>query len=366
MIPVFEPFLTEAELRNVSECVQTGWISSQGRFIREFESRFAAYHGAKHAIAICNGTAALEVSLHALGIGKDDEVIIPSFTIISVALAVVRVGAVPKFVDVDPSTWNISPDQVRSAIGPRTRAMIVVHGFGHPADMGPLMRIAHKYGLKVIEDTAEAIASRYEDRLCGTFGDVGSFSLYANKLITTGEGGAIITNDDEQADRARRYINLYFGRTERFAHEALGYNFRMTNMQAAIGCAQMDRIEDAADRKIELGHWYAAELASCETVQFQQTIGPVRHVYWMYCVLLRDHVTMDAHAAMRHLSSRGVDTRSFFRGLHLQAPLQRYVQAGSCFPVTERLYQRGFYLPSSPKLTRDQVKTIVAALHQLA
>lgn len=369
MIPVSEPHFAGREIELVTDAVRSGWVSSAGKYIDTFQHDFAAYHGVSHCVALANGTAALEVALHAVGVAPGDEVVIPSFTIMSLALAVLRVGAVPRVADVDPDSWNITAEGIRAVLSDRTRAVIVVHGFGQPADMDPILDLARAHGVKVIEDTAESIGSRYKGRLCGTMGDVGSFSLYANKLITTGEGGCILTDDEVMADRARRYINLYFGLDERFSHEGLGYNFRMTNMQAALGVAQLEQIDAFAARKREIGRWYAEELATCDTVDFQKTMGDVDHVYWMYCVVLRDHVQMDAMAAMAHLGARGIGTRNLFKGLHAQAPLQPHLTAAdraAPFPVTERLYARGFYVPSAVTLTRDDVRSVVAALRELS
>ncbi len=365
-IPVSEPCLVGRELELVSDAVRSGWVSSAGPYIDKFEKNFAAYHGVKHCVALANGTAALEVSLHAIGVKPGDEVIIPSFTIISLALAVLRLGAIPRLVDVDPDNWNLTAEGVQAALSDKTRAVIVVHGFGHPADMDPTLELARVHDIKVIEDAAESIGSRYKGRLCGTLGDVGSFSLYANKLITTGEGGCITTNDDEIARKARGYINLYFGREERFSHEGLGYNFRMTNVQAALGCAQLEQIDYFAARKKQIGGWYRDALAGCDTVDFQATVGPVDHVYWMYCVVLRSHVEMTAMSAMAYLGERGIGTRNLFKGLHTQVPLQPYlVHTDKHFSVTERLYGRGFYVPSAVTLTKDNVMTVVDVLNEL-
>lgn len=369
MITVSEPSLAGRELELVTEAVQSGWISSAGKYIDVFQKGFADYNGVKHCVALTNGTAALEVALHAVGIEANDEVIIPSFTIMSLPLAILRLGAVPRVIDVDSDSWNLNAEGVAKVITEKTRAIIVVHGFGQPADMDFILKIANTYGLKVIEDTAEAIGSRYKGRLCGTMGDVGTFSFYANKLITTGEGGCIITDNDVYAERAQRYINLYFGSAERFSHEGLGYNFRMTNIQAAIGVAQLEQIEHFSARKREIGQWYAEELATCETVDFQKTVGNVEKVYWMYCVVLRNHIKIDAMGAMAHLKTRGIDTRNLFKGLHTQKPLQPHLMQtdkAAAFPVTEHLYARGFYLPSAVTLTRLDVATAVAALKELA
>jgi len=366
MIPVSLPSVGEREIELVSDAVRSGWVSSAGSYIEDFERSFSEYHGAGHCVALSNGTAALEVALHAAGVGKGDEVIIPSFTIMSVAIAVVRIGAIPRVVDVHSDSWNLTAETAREAITLRSRAIIVVHSFGHPADMDPIIELAKLHGLKVIEDVAESIGSSYKGKLCGTFGDVAAFSFYANKLVTTGEGGAIITNNKEIAGRARRYINLYFGNVERFSHDEIGYNFRMTNMQAALGCAQMEKIDHFVKLKKEIGFWYQDALESCDTVQFQKTIGPVDHVYWMYSVVLRDHVQMDAMAAMEYLKSCGIDTRPMFKGLHQQVPLQPYFDESALeCPVSEHLYLRAFYVPSAVTLTRDQVITVVEALKKL-
>ena len=368
MIPVSEPYLAGREIDLVSAAIRSGWVSSSGRYIDEFQEYFAAYHGVKNCVALSNGTAALEVSLHAVGVAEGDEVIIPSFAIMSLALAVLRVGAVPRLADVEPNSWNITAKGAAKLITDRTRAIIVVHSFGQPADMDPILDLACAHNIKVIEDTAESIGSRYKGRLCGTMGDAGSFSFYANKLITTGEGGCILTDNDDYAQRAQRFINLYFGLSERFSHEGLGYNFRMTNMQAALGVAQLEQIDNFAAKKREIGGWYAEALADCDTVDFQKTVGDVDHVYWMYCMVLKDHIQMDAMAAMGHLKARGIGTRNLFKGLHAQAPLQPHllqVDKDAAFPVTEHLYARGFYVPSAVTLTRAGVATVVAALKEL-
>ena len=248
IIPVCEPFLGGREMELVKDAVSSGWISSAGHYIDEFQNSFAQYHNVKHCVAVANGTAALEVSLHAIGIEKGDHVIIPSFTIMSLALAVLRLGAVPRVVDVDPDSWNITAEAISLVLTEKTRAIIVVHSFGQPVDMDPILELIQGKDVKLIEDTAESIGSSYKGQLCGAIGDIGSFSFYANKLITTGEGGCILTNSDKYAERASRYVNMYFGKNERFAHDDLGYNFRMTNLQAAIGCAQLEKIDDILKR----------------------------------------------------------------------------------------------------------------------
>ena len=366
-IPVCEPYISTDEIENVVECVKAGWISSQGKYVTALEDEFARFHGVDHAVALTNGTAAIEVALHAVGLEPGDEVIIPSFTIIAVAVAVIRLGGIPRFVDVDPLTWTMAPDRVEALVTSRTKAMIVVHTYGHPADMHKLMDIARRYDLKLVEDVAEAIASRYDGKLCGTFGDVAAFSLYSNKLITTGEGGMVITRDEDIAARARKYINLYFGQEERFHHVDLGFTFRMTNVQAAIGVAQMGRISEVIEKKKARGAWYRTFLRHSSVVEFQYTASNVEHVYWMYCVLLKDHVRASPKQCMELLAQKGIGTRPFFEGLHLQPPLVSFLPGSdTSFAVTERLHNRGFYLPSSVKLTRDEVRFVCDSLTDIA
>jgi len=363
MIPVSKPCIGDLELSYVSDAIKTGWVSSAGSYLGKFEQDFAAYHGVNHCVALSNGTAALEVALHSVGVSSGDEVVIPSFTIISVALAVIRVGAIPVVVDVDRSTWNISADLVAPAISEKTTAIIVVHGFGRPADMKPLIETARKKNLRIIEDVAESTGSRYEGHLCGTLGDVASFSFYANKLITTGEGGCIIANDEAIAERARRYINLYFGTEERFSHEGIGYNFRMTNMQAALGCAQMTKIDHFISEKRRLGKLYEAQFKGAKFANFVSL--PSDNVYWMYTILLSDDVKIPATELVTRLEQAGVGARSLFKGLHSQKTLQNKIRNVGPHPTTERLYNKGLYLPSSLDLTEKDIGNVYQTLKSL-
>src|SRR5574337_319052 len=234
MIPVNEPLLNGRERKLLIECIETGWISSDGPFVAEFERRFASYIGVKHGVAVCNGTAALETALFAAGIRKGDEVIMPSFTIISCALAAIRLGAVPVLVDVEPETWNMDVGQVEARITPRTKAIMPVHVYGHPVDMDPVVRLAESHGLMIVEDAAEAHGAEYKGRKCGSLGHISAFSFYANKIVTTGEGGMVLTDDPVLAERAKSYRNLCFRPEKRFCHIELGQNYRMTNLQAAV------------------------------------------------------------------------------------------------------------------------------------
>jgi perosamine synthetase len=266
-IPVNEPLLDGNEKKYLLECIETGWISSEGAFVNQFEEQFAAKVGRKYGVAVSNGTAALDLAVVALKIGKGDEVILPTFTIISCAAAIVRSGAVPVVVDCDPITWNMDVSQIETKITSKTKAIMIVHIYGLPVDLDPLLAIAHKYGLKIIEDAAEMHGQTYKDLPCGSFGDISTFSFYPNKHITTGEGGMLVTDNAQIAEHCRSLRNLCFQPQKRFVHEELGWNFRMTNLQAAIGVAQLERIDEFVVRKRAMGGKYTELLANIPGLQ---------------------------------------------------------------------------------------------------
>lgn len=371
MIPVNEPMLTEREAEAVVECVRTGWISSAGRFIDAFEQRWAAYCGRRHGIAVCNGTAALEVAVAALGIQPGDEVILPTFTIISCALAVVRAGGTVVLVDSSPRTWTMDVDAVARRITPRTKAVMAVHIYGHPADMDPILALADRHGLAVIEDAAEAHGAEYRSsipapgtwRRCGAFGAVSCFSFYANKLITTGEGGMVVTDDAALAERARSLRNLCFQPSRRFYHEAVGDNLRMTNLQAALGVAQLERIDAILAKKRWIGGEYTARLRDLPGLEAQVEEPWARSVYWMYGIVVREETGMTAEDAAQALQQRGVETRPFFLGMHAQPVFRKrgwFLE--DAFPVADRLARQGLYLPSGLALTPEQLDEVVGAV----
>jgi len=372
MIPVNEPRLGERELEYISECVRTGWVSSGGRFINEFEERWAAYCGRRYGIAVSNGTAALQLAVACLGLEPGDEVILPTFTIVSCALAVIYNGGVPVVVDSEPRTWCLDIHQVEKKITRRTRAIMPVHIYGHPVDMDPLIEIAEKNGLAIIEDAAEAHAAEYLSsrngsesgwRRCGSFGTLSCFSFYANKLITTGEGGMVLTDDLTLADKARSMRNLCFQSDRRFYHEEVGYNFRITNMQAALGLAQLERIEQIVARKRWIGQEYTRRLRGIRGVQLPVEEAWARSVYWMYGLVLSEEVDMDASEFGRRLRDHGVETRPFFLGMHEQPAFHlRGLFLGERYPVAERLARRGLYLPSGSALTEDQLEHVCEAV----
>lgn len=363
MIPVNEPLLNGREKELLGECIDTGWISSDGPFVAEFEARFSSYIGAEYGVAVCNGTAALETALFAAGIGKGDEVIMPSFTIISCALAAIRLGAVPVLVDAESETWNMDVSQIEARITSRTRAIMPVHIYGHPVDMDPVRDIAQKHELMVVEDAAEVHGAQYKGRKCGSLGSVSSFSFYANKIITTGEGGMVLTSDPGMAERARSYRNLSFRPEKRFYHTELGYNFRMTNMQAALGVAQMERIDEFIGIKRRLGAYYRQELSALDGVKVQIEKPWAKTVYWMYCIELDTALGITAEDMMKTLAEKRIGTRPFFRGLHEQPILHRMgLFQNEHYPVTERIARQGLYLPSGLTLKEKQVDEVVAAV----
>lgn len=312
MIPVNEPLLNGNESKYLLECIETGWISSEGPFITRFEREFAASVSRRHAIAVANGSMALDAGMMALGLEEGSEVILPSFTIISCAAAIVRAGCVPVAVDSDPLTWNIDPTKIEAAITPKTRAIMVVHIYGLPCDMAPINEIARRHNLKIIEDAAEMHGQTYNGQPCGSFGDVSIFSFYPNKHITTGEGGMIVTDSDAIADRSRSLRNLCFLPARRFVHEELGWNMRMTNMQAALGCAQLERLPEFVERKRAMGSLYTELLQDLPGIQLPLAeTSYARNIYWVYGIVLKDEIDFDAAEAMKRLAAKGVAAALF-------------------------------------------------------
>lgn len=366
MIPVNEPLLDGKEGEYVAECIRTGWISSAGEFIKKFEASWAAYCGMKHGIAVSNGTTALQVAVGCLDLEPGDEIIMPTFTIISCAMAIVTQGGVPVLVDSDPRTWCMDVGQVEAKITPRTRAIMPVHIYGHPVDMDPLLELAEKHGLVIIEDAAEVHGAEYKGRTCGGLGDISTFSFYANKIITTGEGGMVLTNDDDTAEQARRLRNLSFLPERRFFHKQLGYNFRLTNMQAAVGLAQIERIEALVERKRRMGAAYNEQLGDIDVLQLPVEEPWAKNVYWMYGLVLDESTGLDAVEFARQLTERGVMTRPFFLGMHEQPVFHEMgLFEGESYPVAERMARQGLYLPSGMALTTEQIDTVCQAVREV-
>lgn len=363
-IPVNEPLLVGNERSYLNECLDTGYISSEGHFVERFEREFAASVGRNYGIAVCNGTAALDVAVTALQLGAGDEVILPTFTIISCAASVVRAGATPVVIDSDPVTWNVDVTKIEKNITPHTKAIMVVHMYGLPVDMDPVVKLAEKYNLKIIEDAAEVIGQRYRDRNCGCFGEISAFSFYANKHITTGEGGMVLTDDKDLADRCRRLRNLCFLPERRFVHEELGWNYRMTNLQAALGVAQLEALNDHLRRKREIGLLYSSLLNSVGNIELPvASTSYANNLYWVYGIVLKEELPADAASLIDRLHHMGVGCRPFFWPMHEQPVFRRMgLFSNMSLPVSERLARRGLYLPSGLALTDEQVGYCAEAL----
>lgn len=366
-IPVNEPLLNGNEEKYLVECIRTGWISSEGPFVKRFEEQFAARVGRKYGVAVCNGSVALDAAVVVLDIGPGDEVILPTFTIISCAAAIVRVGAVPVLVDCDPITWNMDVAQIEARITPRTKAIMVVHIFGLPVDMSPLLALAQKHGLKVIEDAAEMHGQTYKGKPCGSFGDISIFSFYPNKHITTGEGGMIVTDDLALAEKCRSLRNLCFKPEQRFVHDELGWNFRMTNLQAALGVAQLERLDEFVQIKRRMGALYTKLLAGTSGIQLPLAQTDFAdNIYWVYCLVLDNGVPFDAKEAMTRLGKLGIGARPFFWPMHEQPVFRKMgLFAGESYPVAERIARRGFYIPSGMALTDEQIERSAVAVMEI-
>jgi perosamine synthetase len=361
-IPVNTPTLEGNELKYLTECITTGWISSEGPFISEFENKMAAYVQRKHGIAVCNGSAALDIAVKALHLGKGDEVIMPAFTIISPAQSVVSAGATPVLVETDLNTWNMDVTQIESKITSKTKAILVVHIYGLPVDMDPVLDICKKYNLKLIEDAAEMHGQTYKGRPCGSFGDISIFSFYPNKHITTGEGGMIVCNDDETAERCRKLRNLAFEPGRRFVHQEIGWNYRMTNLQAALGLAQLERIDAHIIRKREIGRAYQDGLSGLSGFQLPlaQT-DYAENIYWVFGLVAESQELCEATCAK--LSKAQIGTRPFFWSMHEQPVFQKMgLFSNETYPNAEKIARNGFYVPSGLGLTNEEISIVIETL----
>lgn len=365
-IPVNEPLLDGNEERYLAECIRTGWISSEGPFVKRLEEGFASRAGRRYGIAVCNGSVALDVAIAALGLGPGDEVILPTFTIISCPAAVVRAGATPVLVDCEPDTWNTTAERIAAGITSRTKAIMIVHIYGLPVDMDPVLALARRYGLKIIEDAAEMHGQTYRGRPCGSFGDISTFSFYSNKLVTTGEGGIVLADDAALAERCRAMRNLCFQPGKRFVHEELGWNYRLSNLQAAVGVAQLERLDEFVARKRSMGQAYLEQFADIRGLQLPlRRTAYAENIFWVFGVVLDDSVPFDAAEAMRKLAARGIDTRPFFWPMHEQPVFRKLgLFANEAHPNAEWLARRGFYLPSGLALTETQIEQVVATMRE--
>lgn len=362
-IPVAEPEIGENELQNVMRAVKSGWVSSKGPFIEEFEEKFSSYIGVKYGVATSNGTAALHLALAVLQVKRKDEVLVPALTFASVANVVLYIGATPVFVDSHPDYWCINPSKVEKNITKKTKAIIPVHLYGNPCDMDSVMKIARDYDLYVIEDCAEAHGAEYKGRKVGTFGDIACFSFYGNKIITTGEGGMCLTNDEGLAQKMRLLRDHGMNVKKRYWHEVVGFNYRMTNLQAALGVAQLGKIDDFIERKRKIAKLYNSLLKNVRGLALHPETPWARNVYWLYSILINNSYGINRDELMDKLAENCVETRRFFYPMHLMPPYKRY--AFNCrFPIAEKLSSSGINLPSSVKLTEGEVYEIAQLVNR--
>jgi perosamine synthetase len=367
MIPVNRPVLDGNERRYLAECIDSGWVSSEGPFVKALEAKFAQFMGCQHGVAVCNGSLAIDLALAALKIGPGDEVILPTFTIISCAAAVVRAGAVPVVVDSVPDTWNIDPALIAAKVTERTKAIMPVHIYGLPVDMDPVLDVARRHNLFVVEDAAEQHGQTYHGRPVGSLGDIATVSFYPNKQVTTGEGGMVLTNDAQLAERCRRLRNLAFDAERRYIHEELGWNMRMSNLQAAVGVAQLERIDQTLHTKRQIGAWYQEHFHGHPFLQLSlERTSYAENAYWVFGVVLDERVPFDARGAIARLRAKGVDARHFFWPMHEQPALRKLgLFAGERYPVAERIARRGLFLPSGVGTTREEVEKSATALKEI-
>ena len=368
MIPVCEPHLNGNELKYVNDAIRTGWISSSGKYVRAFEEAFADYCGVKYAVSVCNGTVALHLALISLSIGKGDEVIIPNFTMIASAFSVCYTEAVPVFVDADEKTWNIDAVKIEKRITPRTKAIMPVHIFGNPCDMDAIQQIASRHNLFIIEDAAEAHGAKYGEKKTGSLSDIAAFSFFANKNLTTGEGGMVVTEDENLYKKALYYKNLCFDldAPRNYTHNDIGFNYRISNIHAAIGLAQAEKANEYKRMRIRNGKLYRKYLKDIKGIILQEDQTSAENVFWMNSILLNPVLygrTRDQ--LVEHLKEEGVDTRLFFVGMHRQPSLLKFgCDCSGYYPITANLAENGLYLPSASNLSENKIEYICDVIKQ--
>ena len=366
MIPVCTPFLGKNEKKYLLDCVETNWISSSGKYIEKFEDKFSQYCHAKYGVATTSGTTALHLAFAAVGINKGDEVIMPTFNIASTAFAALYCGAKPVFVDSQPDTWNIDPQRIEQKITKKTKAIVPVHMYGHPCDMTAIMRIARKHKLIVIEDAAEAHGAKYRGKRVGGIGDIGCFSFYGNKIITCGEGGMVVTSNKRISDRCQNLKNLSFLEEKRFWHKEIGFNYRMTNIQAALGLAQFEKIDQYIKMRRRNALFYNSLLKDIRGIILPVERPDVKNIYWMYSVLVGRNFGMSRDEFMKRLKGMGIESRIFFIPMHQQPVLKKMkIVSKEKFPIAEDIARRGIYLPSGSGLKKKEIEYVCDCIRKI-
>jgi len=365
-IPVNVPKIFNQEKINVKKCLDTGWISSAGIYVKKFEESFSRYNKRTYGVAVSSGTAALEIGMKSLNLKKGDEVIIPTFSIISTALCVIKLGLKPVLVDSNIYTWNMDSDQVIKKITKKTKAIIITHIYGFPVDMKKVLVVAKRKNIKIIEDSAEMIGQTYLKRRCGTFGDLSTFSFYANKHITTGEGGMILTNDKKIYNKCESLRNLCFGvGAKRFNHDDIGWNYRMTNLQAAVGCGQLKNISWIVRRKRQIGKRYISILKKCNKIYIQPyKLSYSKNIFWVFGILLKKNINISRDQVTKKLLKHNIQTRNFFYPMHKQKIFKkmRLFPKKQKFPNSDYLSKKGFYLPSGIGITNVEIDFVAKTL----
>lgn len=354
-IPVSKPALIGKEKEYVLDCLESSWISSNGKYIELFESRFAEYMGVKHALSCCNGTVALHLALLALGIGLGDEVIVPTLTYVATANAVKYTGATPVFADSESDTWNIDPEKIEEFITNKTKAIIPVPLYGHPCDMDAIMDISRKHGLYIVEDAAEALGAEYKGRKCGSIADISIFSFYGNKTLTTGEGGMVVTNDDALAEMVRLLKGQGMDQKRRYWFPVVGYNYRMTNIEAAIGLAQLENIGKFLEKRRLIAMWYSENLKDIPGITLPVEKDYALHSYWMYTILIEDGFGKNRDEVIELLQRNGVETRPVFYPMHV---MPVYKEDSDRLKCAEGIALKGINLPTFYELTNEDVEFI--------
>jgi perosamine synthetase len=360
-IPISQPSITQKEIEYVNDAVTSTWISSLGKYIDRFEAEFADFCESRYAICVSNGTVAIQLALTAYGIGEGDEVIMPNLSFIATANATLHCGAKPVFADIDPANLCLDPNSIEALITPRTKAIMPVHLYGHPAQMDAIIKIANKHGLWVIEDAAEAHGATVNGKPVGSWGNCATFSFYGNKNLTTGEGGMITTDDEDFYNRCKYLRDHAMSKEKRYWHTAPGFNFRMTNIQAAIGCAQLERVDEFMTKRQLIFDWYKKHLGHIEGVNLNNTASWATNAYWLICLENKNWTIAQRDTFMVELKKRGVDSRPFFYPMS-QMP---YINETTNTPVTDKVYQQGINLPTYFDLEEKQVKFICQVITQL-
>ena len=367
IVPVNTPLLKGNEKKYLNKCIDSGWVGSDGPFVKIFEKKFANIVNRKYGTAVSSGTAALDVAFAALNLKKGDEVILPTFTIISCVNYILRIGAIPVFIDSDAKTWNMDTSLIESKITKKTKIILVVHIYGLPVELDNILKISKKYKLKVIEDSAELIGQTYKKKPCGSFGDISTFSFYTNKHITTGEGGMVLTNDKKLAIRCMSLRNLFFNNKKRFVHKELGWNYRMSNLQAAVGLAQLEKLKKFIKIKRHIGKLYINELSKIKYINFQEKkTNYSENIYWVFGIVLKKNSPISINNLTKKLLLKGIQTRPFFYCLHNQPLLKKYkTKKDKNFLNAEYIANNGLYLPSGLSLTSKEIKFVCSELKKI-